>query len=216
MASERPRPPLRQTARFLLPFWFLGLLACATDTIRRFPLRDPMWVDPDANPVTTKLPKRYTSGTGNMAEQTVLRPLSDALALPLPNEAINVNSLDEVPNSSWFTNRIGLFPMTPEEVARGSCGETPPLDPHRGPWIVVSAKTDGSNPGFVIKAPDGKRYLIKADGALRSQRATAADVVGSKIYHAAGYHTPCNEIVHFSESILQLDARRQAQGHARQ
>ena len=33
--------------------------------------------------------------------------------------AANVNSLDEAPNSSWFTNRIGLFPVGPVDAARG-------------------------------------------------------------------------------------------------
>src|SRR5918994_7088242 len=34
--------------------------------------------------------------------------------------AVNVNTLDEVPDSSWFTNRIGQRPMSAAEVARGS------------------------------------------------------------------------------------------------
>ena len=31
----------------------------------------------------------------------------------------NVNRLDEVVTSGWFTNRIGLFDLSPGEVARG-------------------------------------------------------------------------------------------------
>jgi hypothetical protein len=140
-----------------------------------------------------------------------MRPVSRALTIPVRTEAPNVNSLDEVPNSSWFTNRIGLFPMSPAEVARGACGRTPPLDPARGPWTIVSGKPDGANPGFVIEAPDGHRYLLKFDGPRRGQRGTAADVVGSKIYHAAGYHTPCNEIVAFGEEILVLSPEAKVQ-----
>src|SRR2546427_687841 len=33
--------------------------------------------------------------------------------------ASNLNSLDEVPNSAWFTNRIGIQTVTPEAAARG-------------------------------------------------------------------------------------------------
>jgi hypothetical protein len=188
----------------LLVLGLLGAGSCMGDGIRRFPLRDPLWVDPDVGPIANKPAKRPTRGYDGMADNTVFWPVARALALPLATDAINVNSLDEVPNSSFFTNRIGMFPMTPDEVARGACRDTPPLDPSRGPWIISSGKTDGTHPGFVIKAPDGARYLLKFDGPLMSQRATAADVVGSLIYYAAGFFTPCNQIVAFPDEILQL------------
>jgi hypothetical protein len=181
------------------------LAGCAGDGIRRFPLRDPVWVDPDTHPIASKPAKRKTAAITDGYDQMVLRPLSRATKVPVRQEALNVNSLDEVPNSSWFTNRIGVRAMTTAEVARGACGETPPLNPDHGPWVIVSGKADGANPGFVIKAPDGFRYLIKLDGELRGQRPTAADVIGSKLYHAFGFNTPCNEIVYFREGILKLD-----------
>ncbi len=33
--------------------------------------------------------------------------------------AVNVNTIDEVPDSSWFTNRIGVRAMPLDEVVRG-------------------------------------------------------------------------------------------------
>ena len=33
--------------------------------------------------------------------------------------AQNINTIDEVPDSSWFTNRILAHPLSPAEVARG-------------------------------------------------------------------------------------------------
>jgi hypothetical protein len=195
MASERRR---------LVIALLLVHASCAEDGLRRFPLQEPLWTDPDSNPIAGTPARRRTSGYSLAAEQLVLRPVSRALTLPLPRESLNVNSLDEVPNSSWFTNRIGVQAMTADEVARGACADSAPLDPSRGPWTVVSGKSDGTTKGFVVKAPDGRRYLLKFDGPL-SQRATTADVVGSKIYHAAGYWTPCNEIVTFAPSLLRLD-----------
>ena len=177
--------------------------ACAGDGVRRFPLRDPVWVDDDSAAVAKKPVKSGSSVRALMVDSTLM-PVSRALVLAVRRPAINVNSLDEVPNSTWFTNRIGIHPMSPEEVARGACGDTPPLDPTRGPWIIASGKPDGTHPGLVIKGPDGFRYLVKFDGPLMSQRATAADVVGSKIFHAAGFFVPCNEIVEFPETVLKL------------
>src|SRR5262249_16564839 len=62
----------------------------------------------------------------------------------------------------------------------------------------------GQTPGFRIKAPDGRRYLLKFDDNVQPERATAADVIGSKIFYAAGYHGPCNQIVFFGEETLQV------------
>ena len=36
-----------------------------------------------------------------------------------PIRAVNVNTLDEVPDSSWFTNRIGVRDLPIAEIARG-------------------------------------------------------------------------------------------------
>ena len=34
--------------------------------------------------------------------------------------ALNVNTIDEVPDSSWFINRIGVRPMAIAEILRGA------------------------------------------------------------------------------------------------
>jgi hypothetical protein len=197
MITRRPRP----FAAFLLA---TSALACAGEGIARFPLADPLWLDADANSLAHD-PAPYFSGqAADFLDQVALRPLSRASTIPLEHEAWNVNSLDEVPNSTWFTNRIGWFPMSPGQVAKGACANTPPLDPGHGPWLVVGSKSDGGDVGFTIMAPDGHRYLLKLDGQLQPPRPTTADVVGSRIYYAAGYETPCNEIVYFPEDILRI------------
>src|SRR6187200_3310436 len=40
--------------------------------------------------------------------------------------AKDVNTIDEVPDSSWFTNRIGSRPMTIDELRRGPLTGTGP------------------------------------------------------------------------------------------
>ncbi len=79
-------------------------------------------------------------------------------------------------------------------MVRGPCKEDDYLS--EGPWLVISAKTDGANPGFVIEdAKTHKRYVMKFDPAGAGVRATAADVIGSKLYWAFGYNVPCNFVV---------------------
>src|SRR6202789_3514258 len=109
----------------------LGVSGCAAAD-RAFALRDPMTADTDLAPVSPACrpsptpkdphavscaPDVYVSpliwdGTDNM----VFRPLSEAVGIEHHGEAVNVNSLDEVPDSSWFTNRIGVRPISTEEV----------------------------------------------------------------------------------------------------
>ena len=57
-----------------------------------------------------------------------------------------VNTLGEVPDSEWFTNRHGRRRMTIEELRRGPGNEHPPAPP----FVVVGAKTEGITPGFRI------------------------------------------------------------------
>lgn len=49
------------------------------------------------------------------------------------------------------------------------------------------------------------------DGLSQGPRATLADVVGSRIYHAAGFRVPCYTIVNFEKSILDLDPKAHAE-----
>ena len=189
--------------RALTALLLISVAAGCGHAPRRFPLQDPLWQDPDRNHLEKAPDEQFLGTWADAADKTLFRPLSELFYLPLPGESVNVNSLDEVPNSSWFTNRIGLFDMTPEEVAWGSCSIAP-LDPEKGPWLVTRAKTEGTNPGFFVKTPNGKIYLLKFDGANKPTRATAADVIGSKIYHAVGYNAPCNDIVYFRRDILRI------------
>lgn len=188
------------------------IISCGPD-VRRFPLAHPLWEDPDRNHVPKRPSKFYSGLWADALDQAVFRRLARVVAFPMSREAQNVNAVDEVPNSSWFTNRIGMHGLTPAQAARGACrGPGPGLDPKKGPWTVIGAKPDGANPGFFIKAPSGT-YLLKFDGLVSPQRATTADVVGSRIYWAAGFNTPCNTIVYFHRSILRIGKNAKAKDH---
>jgi hypothetical protein len=113
--------------------------------------------------------------------------------------ADNVNALDEVPNATWFTNRIGLFAMTPRACAEGPGGEAP----DRGaPWTVVRAKTEGVTPGFNIRDARGNVYVIKFDPPGYLGMTTTAGVVSNRILHAAGYNVPVDQAVTFARETI--------------
>ena len=75
-----------------------------------------------------------------------------------PNvRARNVNTIDEVPDSSWFTNRILTRPLTPDDVSRGPLTGTGPAP---GTWTVVSRKLAGFAPGFTMRGR-ARRSLVR-------------------------------------------------------
>lgn len=121
----------------------------------------------------------------------------------------NTNTLGEVPNSNWYTNRHWLQPMSLEELVRGPGNATPPAD---GEWMIVAAKSDGITPGFTIEDAKKQRYLLKFDPPAEPELATGADVVGSKFFYALGYFTPENYIVEFATARLRISPEASYQG----
>lgn len=195
------------TTRRLL--WLVALAACGGTALRPFPHRDPMRVDPDTTPFSPK-PKKYKSPEiWNTVDNTAFGPLVEVLAVDRIARAPNVNALDEVPDSSWFENRIDGLAGDPEAFARGPCTEAPP-DP-AGPWTVIGGKPNGANPGFMVKHASGQTFLFKLDGGVQGERASAADVIGSRIYHAAGYHAPCNRVAFLDPKHLTVSPNAKAE-----
>ena len=177
----------------------LCLGACAHGG-RRFPLAAPIWRDADATPFARRPAEIYTPPQWDRVDHTLFRPLSDALAYCLDTEARNVNALDEVPDSSWFTNRIGRRTITAAQLRAGAC--TSAADPPR-PWTVVRAKTSGTSPGLVIRAADGQLSIFKIDFDA-PERGTAADSISTRIFWGAGYFTPCDRVILFDRDAFVL------------
>jgi hypothetical protein len=106
--------------------------------------------------------------------------------------ARNVNTIDEVPDSSWFTNRILARPLTLEELSRGPLTGNGPAP---GPWTVVSPKLAGFAPGFTMLDSVGDRWFVSFDAAGHPEAATGALAVANKIFWALGYWQVENHLV---------------------
>lgn len=145
---------------------------------------DPLWVERDTEDASSMKPLdvdllvdlTYNILTAKRGGQT---------------RAANVNTVDEVPDSSWFTNRIGMRPLTVDDVARGP--DTTP-GPAAGPWTVTASKSDGVTPGFTIKDADGQRWFLKFDPPGFPGMATGTEVAVTKLMWALGYHVAENHI----------------------
>jgi hypothetical protein len=118
-----------------------------------------------------------------------------------PQPALDANTLGDVPDSAWYTNRHYYRRMSIEELKRGPGNTTPPSS---GTWRIVSAKTNGVTPGFVIEDEHKNRYVLKFDPPDYPELPSASDVIGSKALYALGYNTPENYIVHFRRENLAI------------
>src|SRR5678815_921484 len=100
---------------------------------RAFYVDDPIRADPDQINITepTEFPLYKDA---DYLINSFTHPGGDA------GPALNVNSVDEVPDSSWFTNRIGGGKMTIEDIARGPDTTGGPAP---GIWTVVGRPAGG-------------------------------------------------------------------------
>jgi hypothetical protein len=115
--------------------------------------------------------------------------------------AKNLNTVDEVPDSSWYTNRAGAQPLTPADVFRGP---DTTAGPEPGVWTVTSSKSDGVTPGFTVKDAKGQLWFLKFDPPGFRGMATGTEVAVTKLMWALGYHVPENHIAYMRREQLVL------------
>jgi hypothetical protein len=105
---------------------------------------DPIAVDrptQDAKQVKPAEVKLFVDLTYNIAR---------GFSVVTPKRAGNINTVDEVPDSSWFTNRIGRQTMSAREIA---VGPNTTEGPASGTWTVTSSKSDGVTPASPSRTP---------------------------------------------------------------
>jgi hypothetical protein len=157
---------------------------------------DPVWIDDDRRDIPPvaefDLSKSY---------EFVNETFGGSAASFGP--ALNVNTLGEVPDSSWFTNRLGRHAMSIEQVLRGPDQVDGPAD---GVWQVTGRPDAGITPKFTIKDARGDTYLIKLDPAIAPELPSSVELISTKIFHAIGYHVPEDYLVTFDRARLQVAA----------
>ena len=161
MSSETARSWVRNAAASTGFVVSLALLTVQAAGPRFFP-DDPLATDDDAAFDASGAAPRELSETYDF----VIEPVRLSRVTGGRSAAVNVNTLDEVPDSSWFTNRIGRRPMTAAEIARGpDTLDRIEIDE----WIVTAGKGPaGFQPGFrAVNAldtrPIGERTLYQLE-----------------------------------------------------
>ena len=191
--------------RLGVPSGGVHVAAGFTDTAR---------VDHDRQPIA-RPPTWEPSYWGGQFHQGFTDPLSHAFDIPdrllwvaralgahPEREAVNVNTFDEVPRSSWFTGRNHQRSVPVAELRQGPDAVFLPAKP----WTIKHAKVGGWSAGFQIKDADGKKWLVKLDPRGYPQLSSGADMVSRTLLHAAGYNVPHNEPVRFVRGDVSIDA----------
>lgn len=200
------------------PLYILSVVLVCNCAASTRPLStDPIkWVDPDSAPVPEPADVRENQ-IWDIADHTIFyqfgkvldlkwtgRRLGNFLGAADERQADNVNALDEVPASSWFQNRHFFRRLTRTQLQIGPGVAAP--DASSG-LEVIAGKFEGGTAGFTVKDSRGGLYLLKFDSEDNNEMGSAAEVIATKILHAAGYNVPRNSIYYFDPAKLRIGAK---------
>jgi len=191
---------LRRAARLTVPVCAIGLFATGVATQGpRFYSDDPITREPESQDAS----KAAEYDKSEMYDLTY-NLFVNAGHKPSGLRARNINTIDEVPDSSWFTNRIGTRPITNEEIIRGPNVGKPP-DPSK--WVLIREKTSGAHPGFTAVDANGETWFLEFDPPEYPEGATAAVSIATKIFWALGYNQVESYITTFDPKNTTIDPK---------
>jgi hypothetical protein len=164
-----------------------GSVAAGQGGARWFADRPVAWDEHDDADVPTAPASNHlqTLETALTVRDSVANEADRILALEgrLPSQ--DVNAADEIPCSTWFCARNHLRPMSEEELTAG-----PPVVAPRMPLTILKGKDLGAASGFQVKDAAGRKFMLKFDVAGHLGMANAGEMIGNRIFHAAGYNVP--------------------------
>jgi hypothetical protein len=173
------KAPAASRKSFLAAFLLMLISGTVSGQSRRFYGDDPIAVEPE-----TQDASRVVSWKIDLFYDLLLNQFSQP-GEPAGPRAQNISTIDEVPDSSWFTNRILAKQVSLAEAARGA---TTGSGPAPGKWTVIRAKTEGAAPGFTIRDSSGATWFLAFDPKSNPEGSTGAAVVASRIFWTLGYY----------------------------
>src|SRR3990172_7969893 len=135
---------MKPASRFRMPAAILATLTILASTTMFGSAAAPKFFDDD--PVWVERDTEDASGITALDVDLLVDLTYNLVAgrrQPVGVRAQNLNTVDEVPDSSWFTNRLGHRPLGTADLARGRNTSDGPAP---GAWTVTSSKSDGVTP----------------------------------------------------------------------
>jgi hypothetical protein len=172
-----------------------------SDSFRWFPDRPIAWNEHDDENVLKK------PESNDLQDEAMTVTLRDNVANEADRilaargavPAQDVNAADEVPCSTWYCARNHLHPMSLKEIAGGPLSDPPVL-----PFKITKGKDEGAATGFVVTDAKGHKFMLKVDPKGHLGLVTGAEMIGNRLFHAAGYNVAGAHLVEFSRSDLKV------------
>ncbi|MBD3291016.1 hypothetical protein GF337_19570 [candidate division KSB1 bacterium] len=112
--------------------------------------------------------------------------------------SMDVNSMDEVPASSWFIPRLGFQDISPEELVNGPVEYGPPQPPLK----IIRVRKRKQNPRLFVRDRRGIYYLLKFDPPDFPGIATTTSFIVNRLFWGFGYHVPEDHSFYFKREDL--------------
>ena len=203
-------PRVRRAAIFTLSAGAMTLFAAGASTQSpRFYPDDPIAREPESQDASKAAPFEQSEMYELMYNLFVTSGYK-----PTGLRAKNINTIDEVPDSSWFTNRVGTRQVSIEDLVRGPNAGAPP-DPSK--WVLIREKSSGAHPGFTATDAKGETWFLAFDPAHAPEGATASVAIATKIFWALGYNQvesfittldPKNTSIHPEATVRRPNGKR--------
>lgn len=187
------------------PILILAVAACSSKPAvpsARFAIAPPVESVDDRRPLAKPPAYHDTVASLYHFDGSFYKPLMRTFERPPSQRARGVNSIDEVPNSTWFTNRIGTHDLTLDELRKGPTTIENP-DQYT-PWTVHAVKSKGESIGFTVTDARGEKFHIKFDRVGFPELETANHIIVGRILWACGYNVPEDFISHIDVRDLAI------------
>src|SRR5215208_7034672 len=130
MRVPMTRLSLKQAVVAVVAFNAAAYTAVGSAATSKFFNDDPVWVERDSQDASGMKPLEVDLGVDLIYNFVAGRSTAASV------RAKNLNTVEEVPDSSWFTNRAGHRSLTTSDIAKGPDTTSGPVP---GPWTVTSS-----------------------------------------------------------------------------
>ena len=190
---------------FIIALWtiLVGIMGCASKCLR-FRDAEPVRYFNDIHAI----PMPESVGTDRFDYySTVLpsRPELKAQIIPRGQYALDVNSMDEVPASSWYIPRLGYETISPDDLLFGPAE----LGPPRLPLTIIRVRNPEHNPRLLVYDRRHIYYLIKMDPPGYPNIATNSSFIVNRLFWGFGYHVPEDHLFSFKKEDIRIDPESQ-------
>jgi hypothetical protein len=184
----------------------LGIVILATAGVLRSSAGAPRFYEDD--PIARVPESRSAAGAKpldiDLFYEYAYNLFVNAKRTPSNTRAGDLNTIDEVPDSSWFTNRIGTTPLSVAAMARGENVDRAPA-PEK--WTIIREKSAGTNPGFTAIDANGATWFVQFDAAPFPEGQSGAVAVTTRLFWALGYNVVETYVTTFDPGRAVIDPK---------